>query len=152
MAYKYAYDYEEKEYRPAALQTDRQMWKLMILNILTLGIYSVAFFIPLSFDLDKVAPKRDGTKTMNYLYAFILGIFSLSIAITLWHYQIVQRIEEALTRREINYDFSTNDFWGWYFFGSLTIVGPFIYFHKLCKAMNLLCRHYNENPNFEQAI
>ena len=58
MAYKYPYDYEEREYKAPKLRTDRKMWKLILLNILTLGIYSFAFFIPLSFDLDKVAPKE----------------------------------------------------------------------------------------------
>ena len=149
MAYKYAYDYEEKEYKPRALQTNRQMWKLMLFNILTLGIYSIAFFIPFSFDLDKIAPKRDGTKTMNYIFAYVFSVFTFSIVLVIWHYQIAERVEEALTRRDIIYDFSTNDFWGWYFFGSLIVVGPFIYFHKLCKAMNLLCEHYNENPIVE---
>jgi hypothetical protein len=41
------------------------MWKLILLNVLTLGIYSIIFFIPFSFDLDKIAPKSDRSKTMN---------------------------------------------------------------------------------------
>ena len=52
---------------------------------------------------------------------------------------------KALEERGIAYDFGTSDFWGWYFLGSLVIVGPFIYFHKLCTAMNLLCEDYNKN-------
>ena len=51
----------------------------------------------------------------------------------------------ALSDREINYDFGTNDFWLWFVLGSLILVGPFIYFHKLCTAMNLLCKDYNEH-------
>lgn len=149
MAYKYAYDYEEKEYKPRALQTNRQMWKLMLFNILTLGLYSIVFFIPFSFDLDKIAPKRDGTKTMNYIFAYILSGFTFSVVLAVWHHQVAARVEEALTKRDIIYDFGINDFWGWHFFGSLIVVGPFIYFHKLCKAMNLLCEHYNENPTVE---
>lgn len=55
MPYKYPYDYEEKETQRAKLATNRNMWKLMILHILTLGIYGIVFFIPFSFDLGKVA-------------------------------------------------------------------------------------------------
>jgi len=150
MAYTYPYDSEEKKYEPPKLQTSRSMWKLMILSILTLGLYSIVFFIPLSFDLDKVAPKRYRDKTMNFLVAYILSLFTFSIVMTVWHYQIADRIEESLTRRHINYDFSTGDFWKWYFFGSFILVGPFIYFHKLCTAMNLLCQSYNENPTIEE--
>lgn len=58
MAYKYDYDDERKECKAPKLKTNRSMWKLMILNILTCGIYSIVFFIPFSFDLDRVAPRQ----------------------------------------------------------------------------------------------
>lgn len=146
MAYKYAYDYEEKPEKPPRLKTNRNMPKLMILNILTLGLYSILFFIPFSFDLDKIAPKRDRSKTMNFLLAYVLSLFTFAIVIDIWHYQIANRIEEALEKRNIDYEFGTGSFWGWFIFGSFILVGPFVYFHKLCKAMNLLCADYNENP------
>ena len=150
MAYKYPYDIDEKKYEPPKLKTNRNMWKLIILQILTLGIYGIMFFIPFSYDLDKVSPKRDHTKTMNYLWAYILSIFTFSIVLTVWHYQIAERVEVALNRRSIDYEFTTGTFWGWGFFGSLIIVGPFIYYHKLCRAMNLLCEDYNKNPIIEE--
>lgn len=147
--YNYSYDTQEKEktYTPPKLKTNRSMWKLMIFSLLTLGIYSIFFFIPLSFDIDKIAPKSDRTKTMNYLFAYILSLFTFNIVIDIWLYQITKRISEALEVRGIDYDFGTADFWGWFFFGSLILVGPFIYYHKLCKAMNLLCEHYNTDPS-----
>ena len=140
----YRYEHEEGAYTPAKLKTNRSMWKLMILNVLTLGIYSVLFFIPFSFDLDKIAPKRDRSKTMNYLFAYLLSLFTFSIVIMVWHYQIAQRVEDALQQCNIQYEFGTGSFWSWYFWGSFIFIGPFVYFHKLCKAMNLLCAHYNE--------
>ena len=146
----YRYDDEERGYTPAKLKTDRSMWKLMVLNVLTFGIYGVLFFIPFSFDLDKVAPKRDGSKTMNYLLALVLSLFTFSIVIDVWHYQIAARVEEALQQCNIDYDFGTKTFWGWFFWGSFLLVGPFVYFHKLCKAMNLLCAHYNERLSDEK--
>ncbi len=105
--------------------------------------------MPLSYDLDKVSPNRDGTKTMNYLVAYLLSAFTLSIVLLLWHHQIAERVEDGLTRRNISYDFGTSTFWGWAFWGSMIIIGPFIYYYKLCKAMNLLCSDYNERPNCE---
>ncbi len=144
MAYSYPYDDPEKELnRPQKLATNRSMWKLMLLNILTLGLYSIFFFIPFSFDLDKIAPKADRSKTMNYVFAFVISIFTFSLVLILWHYEIAKRIEQALAERDIPYSFGTSDFWGWYFFGSFIFVGPFVYFHKLCTAMNLLCEDYN---------
>ena len=145
MAYRYAYDDEEKEYKQPKLQTNRSMWKLMFLSIVTLGIYSIFFFIPFSFDIDKVSPKDDHSKTMNFVFAYILSLFTFSIVLDFWHYEIAGRIEEALSNRNINYNFQTKDFWCWFVLGSLILVGPFVYFHRLCKAMNLLCEDYNEN-------
>ena len=105
-SYKYAYDdYGEKKYTPSKLKTNRQMWKLMLLNILTLGIYSIIFFIPFSFDIDKVAPRRDGRRTMNYIGAYLLALFTFAIVMDIWHYQIASRVEDALSERSITYDF-----------------------------------------------
>lgn len=146
MPYPYDYDDEIKPYKQPKLVTNRSMWKLMILSILTCGIYTIIFFIPFSFDLDKVAPKPDRSKTMNYLFVHIIAAFTFSIVVVIWHYHVAHRVEEALSQRGIDYQFSTHDFWGWYIAGSLFLVGPFVYFHKLCKAMNLLCENYNENP------
>ena len=84
---------------------------------------------------------------MNYLFAYIVSLFTFNIVIDIWLYQITKRISEALEVREIDYDFGIEDFWGWFFFGSLILVGPFIYYHKFCKAMNLLCEHYNTDPS-----
>ena len=151
MAYKYTYDSEEKQYQPPKLKTDRKMWKYMLFSILTLGIYSIVFFIPFSFDLDKIAPKKDHSKTMNYLFAYVFALFTFSIVLLIWHYDIAKRVQEALERRDISYEFNTNTFWGWYIVGSLFLVGQFVYFYKLFKAMNLLCEDYNNNPVIENA-
>ena len=152
--YYYSYDYEaqqkEKEYKPVNLQTNRKMWKLMLFSILTLGLYSIFFFIPLSFDIDTVAPRRGDGKTMNYLWAYLLALVTYSIVVDIWHFHIAQRVGEALYVRKIEYDFGTKDFWLWFVLGSLILVGPFIYFHKLCTAMNLLCEDYNVNPMIEE--
>ena len=145
MAYKYAYDNEEKKYEEPKLKTDRSMWKLMILTILTLGLYLIIFFIPFAFDLDKVSPKDDRSKTMNFLWAWLLSLLTFSIVMDVWHYQIAVRIEEALEDRNIDYEFGTGDFWLWFIFGSFIFIGPFVYFHKVCRAMNLLCEDYNKN-------
>lgn len=148
MAYRYPYNVEEeKAYTPHRLPTNRSMWKLMILSVLTLGLYGIFFFIPVSFDIDKAAPRPDRTRMMNYLFAYLLSLFTFSIFTTVWQYQLAVRVEEGIEARRIDYDFSTQDFWRWFFLGSFILIGPFVYFHKLCKALNLLCEDYNNNPN-----
>ena len=80
---------------------------------------------------------------MNYIFAFVISIFTFSIVLMFWHHEIASRIEQALAERDISYSFGTSSFWGWYFLGSFILIGPFVYFHKLCTAMNLLCEDYN---------
>ena len=149
MPYPYTHDYEEKRYEPPKLKTDRNVWRFVILNILTLGFYSIFFFMQLSYELDKIAPDKYREKTMNYIVAFVLAYFTFAIVIDIWHYQISRRIEEALVRREIDYEFGTGTFWAWFFFGSFIIIGPIVYLHKLCRAMNLLCEDYNKRPELQ---
>ena len=148
MAYKYPYDdYDNppaRQYKPEPLKTNRKMWKLMLFGILTLGIYDIIFFISLSFDINKVSLRPERSKLMNYIFAHILAVITFSIVLTVWHYQLAAKVEETLKDREIDYEFGTNNFWLWYFFGSFILIGPFIYFHKLCKAVNLLCEDYNK--------
>lgn len=39
--------------------------------------------------------------------------------------------------------FDASSYWLWGILGSLIIVGPFVYIHKLFHAMNLLSENYN---------
>ena len=150
MSFDYTYDYNEKPYVPPKLKTNRKMWKLIVFTFLTFGIYAIVFFTPFSYDLDTIDPKRERGKTMNFLVAFILSLFTFSFVLFFWHHHIAERVNEALKRRKIDYNFGTTDFWAWLVFGSFILVGPFIYYHKLCTAMNLLCENYNETIALEK--
>ena len=138
MAYRYPYDEEKVEYKPQKLRTDRKMWKMMLLHILTFGISSIFFFIPFSYELEKISPARERHKLVNYAVAYIASLLTFSVFLLFWFYEMTKRVEQALDERDIHYDFSTSTFYGWYCLGTFIIVGPFIYFHKLCTAMNLL--------------
>ena len=48
-----------------------------------------------------------------------------------------------LNRRGIAYSFGAGDFWGWGILGAFIFVGPFVYYHKLFKAANLLAADFN---------
>lgn len=150
MSYDFTYDYNEKPYVTPKLKTNRKMWKLIVFTFLTFGIYAIVFFTPFSYDLDTIDPKRERGKTMNFLVAFILSLFTFSFVLFFWHHHIAERVNEALKRRKIDYNFGTTDFWAWLVFGSFILVGPFIYYHKLCTAMNLLCENYNETIALEK--
>ena len=77
------------------------------------------------------------------LMSFILTPITLGIYTLVWYHQLSNRIGAELKRRGIDFDFGAKDFWLWNILGSLIFVGPFIYVHKLCKAMNLFSEDFN---------
>ena len=127
------------------LKTNRGMLKTLLLGILTFGIYPLIVFSGISSDINLIASRYDGKKTMHYcLLFFLVGPITLEIASLVWYHRISARIGNELIRRGIAYKFGAGSFWGWNILGSLLFgIGPFIYLHKLCKAMNLLCEDYN---------
>lgn len=128
----------------AQLKTNRGLLKFILLNIITLGIYGIIYFSCVSSDINIIASRYDGKKTVHYcLMIFILAPITLSIYAFVWYHQLSNRIGSELKRRGIDYSFGAKDFWLWYLLGTLIIVGPFIYIHKLSTAMNLLSNDFN---------
>lgn len=128
------------------LKTNRGLLKFILLNIITLGIYSLVIFSGISSDINVIASRYDGKKTMHFcLLFFLVGPITLGIADIVWFHRISNRIGNELKRRQIAYSFSASDYWLWNVLGAVIIVGPFIYLHKLFKAMNMLSENYNIN-------
>ena len=126
------------------LKTNRGLLKYILLSIVTLGIYSLVLMSAISSDINTIATKYDGKKTMHFcLLFFVFSWLTCGIASIVWCHRISKRIGNELSRRGIAYSFGAGSFWGWNVLGSFIFVGPFIYLHKLCKAMNLLSADYN---------
>ena len=126
------------------LKTNKGLLKYILLSFVTLGIYDLVVMSALGNDVNTAASRYDGKKTMHFcLLNFLVGPVTLGIAALVWHHRLCDRIDDELRRRGLAYRFSTGSFWGWNILGCLILVGPFIYQHKLCKAMNLLCEDYN---------
>jgi len=126
------------------LKTNRSLGKLIFLSLITLGIYPLVFFSGISNDINVIASRYDGRKTMHFcLLMFIVGPITLGIGYFVWFHRISDRIGNELRRRRILYNFGAGDFWLWYIIGSIIIIGPFVYIHKLAKSGNLIAGHYN---------
>lgn len=127
------------------LQTNRGLIKLILLSFITFGIYPIIFYSGISTDINLIASRYDGKKTMHYcLLFFLVAPITLGIGTIVWCHRISARIGRELSRRGIAYSFGAGSFWGWNVLGSLLFgVGPFIYLYKLCKSMNLLSADYN---------
>ena len=131
--------------RPAVqLKTNRGMVKTLLLSLITFGIYGIVFYSSISTDINLIASRYDGRKTMHYcLLFFIVAPLTLGIGALVWIHRLCTRISYELYRRGIAYRFSAGTLWGWGILGGLIGIGPFVFLHKLCKAMNLLSADYN---------
>ncbi len=129
------------------LKTNRGLIKYILLSIITFGIYPLVFMSAISSDINTICSRYDGKKTMHFcLLVFIITPITFGIAPLVWYHRISARIGGELNRRGIGYSFGAGSFWGWNVLGTLLFgVGPFVYLHKLAKAMNKLCENYNVN-------
>lgn len=132
-------------YVPARqLNTKRGLVKFILLSVITFGIYGIVAMSGVSSDINIVAGRYDGKKTMHYcLVLFIFSWLTCGIVPIVWFHKISARMGNELERRGIAYSFGAADYWLWAVLGSIIVVGPFIYIHKFFKAMNLLNADYN---------
>ena len=126
------------------LKTNRSLIKFILLGIITFGIYPIVVMSAISTDINLIAGRVDGKKTMHYcLVCFLFSWLTFGIVPLVWYHKLSARIGDELKRRGINYSFGAGSFWGWYILGAFIVVGPFIYTHKLLKSMNILCADFN---------
>ena len=139
----------ELDYRPSQapvgqLKTNRGLLKYILLSIVTFGIYGIVLFSSISTDINIIAGRYDGKRTMHYcLLAFLVGWLTAGIGFLVWYHRISARIGGELKRRGIYYRFGAGTYWLWGVLGTLIAIGPLVYCHKLFKAMNMLSLHYN---------
>lgn len=126
------------------LKTNKGLLKTILLSLVTFGIYGLVVMSSVSNDINVVASRYDGKKTMHYcLLTFVIGPITLGIAVFVWFHKLSNRIGDELRRRSIDYSLSASDYWLWNVLGGLIIVGPFIYLHKLFTAVNKMNEDYN---------
>ncbi len=126
------------------LNANRGLMKTVILTIVTFGIYGLVLYYKMSEEINITASKYDGKKTMNYLLMFfIIGPLTLGIGTLVWYHNFSGRIGAELKRRNINSSFGASTFWLRNILGILIVVGPFVFIHKITKAINLINEDYN---------
>lgn len=134
----------QRNSRPSILLPDgRGLLKMIFLGIITLGIYDLVILSRIPEELNIVASRYDGRRTLPFFAMLFLTPFTLCILPLVWYHNLSSRIGRELNRRRISYDFGASSFWLWNILGSLILVGPFIYLHKLMRAMNLLNADFN---------
>lgn len=127
------------------LPTCRGLGKMFFLGLLTLGIYPMVIWSRIVTELNLAASRYDGKRTMPFFAMWLLAPVTLGIYPLVWIHKFCGRIHRELDRRTIGWEFGPRTFWLWGVLGSLILVGPFIFCHKLMVAMNKLNADYNMN-------
>jgi hypothetical protein len=95
------------------LPEKRAMWKMILLSILTLGIYPFVIWCKISMEINVVASRYDGEWTMHYMCMMLLAPITLMIYPLVWIHGLCRRTGDELIRRKLNYKFSAATFWLW---------------------------------------
>lgn len=154
------------------LPTRRSLLKMILLGLITCGIYPIVIWSRLVTELNIAAARHDGRRTMPFFAMLLLSPLTLGIYTLVWFHELSNRIGSQLSRRALDYQFSAGDFWLWNFLLSLLmiaagvgiwlwlgyldvtvcvilcigcLIGPYIYIAKLMKAMNLINNDFNHN-------
>ncbi|MBQ7800882.1 MAG: DUF4234 domain-containing protein [Oscillospiraceae bacterium] len=125
------------------LPAERSLGMMVFLGILTLGIYPLVIWCRMVTELNIAASRYDGERTMSYLGMVLLTPLTLGVYPFVWFHGFCRRVGAELKRRGINCEFGAKTFWLWNVLGALILVGPFIFTHRLTRAMNLLNRDFN---------
>ena len=139
------FDFEKAAAKAPKLQlpVKRGLGRMIIFSILTLGIYPMVIWSRLVGEVNMVASRYDGERSMSFFGMLMLSPLTLGIHSLVWMHKLCRRIGTELQRRNINSTFGPRDFWLWNVLGSLILVGPFIFLHKLMKATNKVNQDFN---------
>lgn len=106
------FDFEKKPAAPALqLPTKRSLVKMIFLSILTLGIYPMVIWSRLVGEVNMVASRYDGERSISFFGMVMLSPLTLGIHSLVWMHKLCRRIGAELQRRGISYCFGAKDFW-----------------------------------------
>ena len=101
------------------LPVKRSLVKMIFLGIVTLGIYPMVIWSRLVGEVNLVASRYDGERSMSYFGMLMLAPLTLGIHSLVWMNKLCRRISSELQRRSIAYIFGARDFWLWAFLMSI---------------------------------
>ena len=97
------------------LPVKRSLVKMIFLGLLTFGIYPLVIWSRLTSEVNLVASRYDGKRSMPFLGMLMLSPLTLGIHSLVWMNKLCNRIGDELLRRGAEFSFSAKDFWIWAF-------------------------------------
>lgn len=104
---------------------NRNIFLFILLNTVTCGIYGIVALCKMSKEINEVC-EGDGRDTMNYIFAFLLGIVTFGIFTLIWFYKAMERLKDNGYRYGITVKHSGSEYLLWTLLGSFIAVGPLV--------------------------
>jgi hypothetical protein len=118
---------------------------MVLLSIITCGIYGIIFWYNYSDDMNKVC-YGDGKETKNFLIVILLSIITCGIYGWIWYYGVGNRLSENAPRYGLRFNEDGTTVLLWMLLGSLLCgLGTFYAQYILVKNMNAIADTYNNN-------
>ncbi len=122
----------------------RSLLTLILLTIVTCGIYGIIFWYSYSEDMNKVC-NGDGKQTQNYIVVILLSFVTCGIYSWVWFYGVGNRLQENAPRYGLRFSENGTTVLLWMLFGSLLcFFGAFYAQYLLIKNMNSMADRYNQ--------
>jgi hypothetical protein len=122
----------------------RSLLTVILLSIVTCGIYGIVFWYSYSDDMNKVC-NGDGKQTQNYLIVFLLSMVTCGIYGFIWFYGVANRLRDNAPRYGTSFAEDGSTVLLWMILGSfLCGIGQFYAWYILIKNMNDLGNRYNQ--------
>ena len=126
------------------MKENRSLLVLVILSIITLGIYTLFFWHGYARDMNIVCA-GDGRKTRGIIAQVVFSTLTLGIYNLIWMYGAGDRIFLNCAKRNIPNTVSGGSVLLWYVLGAFILIGPFVGLYQLISGLNQLCVDYNHN-------
>ncbi len=125
---------------------ERSLLSLLILSVITFGIYPIVFWHKISKEVALLC-EDDGKKTMKYVFVWLLNFITFGIAGIVWRAKLAQRLKDNAARYDLR--FSESGALAAFYNILVPFVGPLINRFILIKNMNAMGAAFNEYNGLE---
>lgn len=130
------------------LKVDRGLLAVVLLSIITCGIYYYFYIYSLTKDVN-VACEGDGDTTSGLAAFILLSIVTCGIYSMIWYYKLGNRLATNAIRYGMTFQENGTTVLMWRLFGSLLCgIGAFISENIIIKNANAICAAYNREHGF----
>ena len=121
---------------------ERNFWTVLLLSLVTCGIYYFFWVYEATQDLNTMAG-NDG-KFVSPGTAVVLFLFTCGIYPLIWYYTQGNRMAYLASQNEVRMDENGNSYPLWYLVGALLCgIGPLVALYLFIANMNKLVFEYN---------